>query len=177
MEVPARRKEFALDANILYDLAQGKDFAHTLRECLQEARAVLHVPPTVVQELAYNVGEADNREERELAFKALKSMRGWGLVPYDLVAVGHGITEQFARSLMRKGYLPESELNDGLIVAEVALAKIPCLITRDEHLLGIDKDRLKECLDASDFQSVDVVHPRKLLSALKPKFKESRLSV
>ena len=44
MAAPRPRKQFALDTNILYDLAEGLDAAHTLREVLQERGAILQVP-------------------------------------------------------------------------------------------------------------------------------------
>ena len=53
MGAQGQKKEFALDSNILFDLAAEKDFAHTFREGYQERGYSLKVPPTVVQELTY----------------------------------------------------------------------------------------------------------------------------
>jgi predicted nucleic acid-binding protein len=53
MAVQGQKKEFALDSNILFDLAAEKDFAHAFRECYQERGYSLRVPPTVIQELTY----------------------------------------------------------------------------------------------------------------------------
>jgi predicted nucleic acid-binding protein len=74
------KKLLALDTNILFDLAQGKDFSHTLREILQERGNALKVPPTVVQELTYFV-EKGNSVEKAIALTALTEMRGWGILP------------------------------------------------------------------------------------------------
>lgn len=36
MAAPGQKKRLALDTNLLFDLAAGKDFAHTFREIYQE---------------------------------------------------------------------------------------------------------------------------------------------
>jgi len=53
MAAPAQRKQFALDSNVLFDLAEGKDFAHTFKEIAEERGYALRIPPTVVQELSH----------------------------------------------------------------------------------------------------------------------------
>lgn len=167
MAVPRQKKRFALDANILYDLAADLDAAQTLREVLQERGATLEVPPTVFQELAFAVRRGTG-EEAGLALVALQRMQSWQIVPFNLAPVGHGITEEFCQKIIRKGYLPAAEENDGLILAETALAGIPVLISRDGHLLGIDAQTLVAELQASDLSIVHVVHPRTILTSLKP---------
>lgn len=164
MAVPARTKIFALDSNFLFDLADGKDFAHALREALQQRGVAFRVPPTVVQELtllAFNIRAAP--EKRRLATVALRRLWGWGITPFDLVSVGHGITEIFAKKLIHQGLLPPEELNDGLIVAETALAEIPGLVTSDKHLLDIEPADLTAALKASDLAPVVICHPKRLL--------------
>ena len=74
-------------------------------------------------------------DERELAIRSLRCLREWGLRVFDLISVGHGITEQVANKLIVAGLLPEGEFNDGLIVAETGLACIPVLVTSDGDLL------------------------------------------
>lgn len=159
-------KQLALDANLVFDLAAGKDFAQTFREVFQERGYQLRIPPTVVQEITYAAFRKSGAEQR-LAFEGLRSMRSLGLVPYDLKSVGHGITEQFSRKLMGKGLLPTTEFNDGVILAETSLAAIPVLVTSDEHLLGIDRDLLVGCFADSDLATVEIVHPKPLLKAMR----------
>ncbi len=95
MAAPHQKKKFALDTNVLLDLAADKDFAHTFREVFQEKGYLLMVPPTVIQELAYAATHKSDEEQRlahrALAHRALACMREWGLGPFDLVPVGHGI--------------------------------------------------------------------------------------
>lgn len=160
------KKQLALDANILFDLAQEKDFAHTFREVLQEKGYFLKVPPTVVQELTH-YALVKKCAETAFALKALEQMRTWGILPWDLIPAGHAITEQFSQSLIRKGFLPEGEFNDGLIIAETSLACIPALATSDSHLLNIDNSYLKVQFEDSDLSPVSVFHPKTLLAALK----------
>ena len=101
MAVQGQKKEFALDSNILFDLAVEKDFAHAFREGYQERGYSLRVPPTVIQELTYYAVEK-RCAETPLAIKALQQMRHWHLLPFDLKSVGHGITEQFSARLIPK---------------------------------------------------------------------------
>ena len=94
-------------------------------------------------------------------------MREWGIEPYDLKSVGHGITEGFARRLIEKRLLPADEFNDGLILAETALAHIPILATSDKHLLDIDESDLKLIFDERDLFQVAPLHPKRLLRAIR----------
>jgi len=168
MAAPAPKKLLALDTNLLFDLAAEKDFAHTFREVYQERGYVLVVPPTAIQELAHCALEKQSAET-PLALKALQQMRSWNLSPFDLKSVGHGITEQFAGKLLRIGLLPEGEFNDGLILAETALANIPALVTSDADLLDIDARKLAVQFEAADLPPVQICHPKLLLRAVAPK--------
>ena len=156
-------KELALDSNLLFDLAAGEDFALSLLEVCQERRLIFRVPPTVVQELAYKTANIhEEPRKRTLARKALQGMRGWGITPFDLKSVGHGITEEFAKCLIHRQLLPPEEMNDGLILAEVALAGIPALVTSDKHLLNISETDLRAVLDERDLERLEICHPRRL---------------
>lgn len=165
MAAPGQNKQLALDTNLLFDLAAEKDFAHTFREVYQERGYSLVVPPTVIQELAH-CALVKQCAETPLALKALQQMRAWGLTPFDLKSVGHGITEQFSEKLMRLGLLPEGEFNDGLILAETALAGIPALVTSDADLLDIEEVPLRVQFEAADLLPVQICHPKPLLKAM-----------
>ena len=45
------KKQLALDANVVLDLAEGKDFAHDFREEFQARGYEFFLPPTTVAEL------------------------------------------------------------------------------------------------------------------------------
>jgi hypothetical protein len=49
-----------------------------------------------------------------------------------------------------------------LILAEVALAGIPALITSDKHLLDISDEDLRSILDERDLERLEICHPRRL---------------
>jgi predicted nucleic acid-binding protein len=164
MAQPVKPKPLALDSNIPIDLADGLDAAHTFLEEFQSRGYSLIVPPTVVTELTFKA--SGNDAKAELAMRALQSLREWGIRPYDLKSVGHGITEEFARRLIKGGLLPEGEFNDGVILAETSLAGIPALVTSDHHLLDIPAEELKVEFDAAHLNPVTIVHPRRLLRAL-----------
>jgi hypothetical protein len=90
-------------------------------------------------------------------------MRRWNIWPFDLKAVGHGITEINAQKLMASGILPDGELNDGQIVVETSLACISTLVTSDKHLLLINPPQLSQKLVAFDLAPVSIYHPRDFL--------------
>ena len=156
------KRQFALDTNVLFDLARNEDFAHTFLEVSIEKGYFLFVTPTVVQELDFLRSDP---EDGEFACRALRRMLEWKITPYDLFAVGHGITEQFALSLIRKGFLPEAEFNDGQILAETSLAGIPVLITSDSHILSIDPSGLNAAFADKDLHPVAAMAPKNVLRA------------
>jgi hypothetical protein len=154
------RPNFAIDTNILIDLGQHKSFARAFLAAFRTRG--LAAPPTVIQELV-GLCEDDKSGVQEAAMEALTHMREWGIFVYDLIAVGHGITEADTRKLIDAGLLPEEEFNDGLILIETALGGIPSLVTSDPHLLKIDASRLGEFLTSLDLLPVSIFHPKALL--------------
>jgi len=153
---------------LLFDLAAERDFAHTFREVYQDRGYALAVPPTAIQELAHYALDKPCAET-PLALKALQTMREWKLSPFDLKSVGHGITEQFSNKLLRIGLLPEGEFNDGLILAETALANIPVLVTSDADLLDMETAKLLVEFESADLPLVQICHPKLLLKAMESK--------
>jgi PIN domain len=173
MAAPVPRKRLAADSNLIFDLAEDKDFAHTFREVFQSLGYAVEVPPTVVQELAFKAfysrsGANDlvARRETDLAREGLRSLLSWGLRPFDLLPAGHGIAEQFAYALHHKQLLPPEEFNAGLILAECSLGGLPLLVTSDHHLLDIAPEPLRLCFESRDLTPVAVAHPKSLLRAV-----------
>jgi predicted nucleic acid-binding protein len=162
----AQRKQFALDTNLLIDLAEDEDFAHTFREVFLEKGYTLNITPTVIQELAFAV-EAKTGHDKEIALKALQCIREWKIQLFDLKAVGRGITEQFTRLLESRKLLPPEEVNDGQILAEASLAGIQILVTSDHHLLDIEEAELLTAFNDSDLKPVRPFHPKSLLKAVR----------
>lgn len=161
-----QKKLLAIDTNILFDLAQENDFAHTFSEVFQERGYFIKVSPTAFQELVH-YATVRKCAESSTALKALQQMKGWGIFPFDLSPAEHAIAAAFSSRLIGKGFLPEGEINDEYFLAETSLTGIPVLATRDDHLLGIEPTYLHTQFDEADLMPVAVFHPRKLLAALK----------
>ena len=162
-----RQKQLALDTNILFDLADEVDAAHDFRETFKRAGYVFRIGPTVVQELAFCSCEHKDKRHRQLAETALRNALSWDITPFDLQAVAHGIAEGFAKRLIQDELLPDTEYNDGLILAETSLAQIPILVTSDKHLLNIDETALGLTFDECDMFHVRPCHPKRLLRAIR----------
>jgi predicted nucleic acid-binding protein len=95
MAVQVHRPRFALDTNVLIDLGEGLPFAQRFLAAFRNSG--LAVPPTVVQELVFIA--TTNHPAQNHALAALSNMRRWNIWPFDLKAVGHGITEINAQKL------------------------------------------------------------------------------
>ncbi len=63
--------------------------------------------------------------------------------------------------------MPEGEVNDGIILAEVGLVHIPVLATSDTHLLDMDWIFLQGAFRDKDIDEVIAAHPKRLRKLLK----------
>jgi hypothetical protein len=146
----------AIDTNVLLDLADGRDDVvdalQTIRSRLKNAQLI--ITSTVIEELSFALDEGG--EKSRLAQIALENVIAWGIQPADMLAIGHGICDTIGLKLRLAGYLPEHEVNDGLIIAEAAMWGSAMLLSSDLHLLeaGRDPERklwrvLDECHAAS----------------------------
>jgi hypothetical protein len=162
----AQKRQLSLDANVVFDLAEGKEFAHDFRGIFQSKGYALVLPPTAAQELHFLLTHGGEKESK-LARTALTNLLQWGIRPFDLNSIEEAIGEQFVRGLLQHRLLPEDEFNDGLILAETSLEKIPLLVTSDSHLLDIDQNALLLAFNEADLAPVHPVHPKDLLRALR----------
>ena len=162
----ANSKKLALDTNVVLDLASGSDAVHDFRETFQRRGYALFLPPTVIEELAYQRLE-EAVAKAALAARALASLRIWKLVPLPPSSLGRAIARQFARRLIEKRLLASEEVHDGMILAETSAAGIPVLVSADNHLLGIDELALHLACNEADLDRVVVMHPRNMLRALR----------
>lgn len=154
----------AVDTNVLFDLADGLDdvvdAVSVIRERLRNARFL--IPPTVQHELA-NWALRGDEEKRESARKAIRLSRSWHAAPPTLIAVKHGIAERVAQRVRERCLLPNEEVNDSLVLAESALLGCSLLLTSDEHLRGIDFERLTFELRALDVTAPVIATPRDMV--------------
>ena len=160
------KKSLALDTNLLLDLAGEEDFAHAFKEEFSRRDYSLFVPPTVVAELAFFAALKD-APQQEIAATALQKIGVWKCQPFTLSSTQLAIALRFAERLMDASLIPETEQNDGKILAQTSLAGIPLLVTSDKHLLNIDEDALLLAFNEADLAPVHPAHPRRLLRALR----------
>lgn len=161
---PNRPQLVAADANVLFDLANDLDDVvdaiSVIRERLPDARFV--IPPTVQQELA-NWALRGDGQKRESARAAIQVGQSRRIVPANLIGVRHGIAERIAERIREQGLIPDEEVNDSLVLSESALLGCTMLLTSDEHLRGIDFERLTLELQAFDVIAPVVATPREIV--------------
>ena len=162
----SQKKSLALDTNLLLDLAGEKNFAHEFKEEFSSRGYALLVPPTAVAELAFFASLKD-APQHEIASVALEKIGVWKCQPFTLSSTQLAIAVRFATRLMDSALIPETELNDGKILAQTSLAGIPMLVTSDKHLLDIDEDALLLAFNEADLSPVHSVHPKRLLRVLR----------
>ncbi len=167
---PYRPQLIAVDANVLFDLADGLDeivdAVSVILERVHEARLLM--PPTVQQELAAWALHGD-AEKRKSARKALQFSQSWHMVPASLIAVSHGIAERIAERIRERGLIPEEEVNDSLVLAESALLGCSLLLTSDAHLRGIDFERLTLELQTFYVVAPVIATPREVVRKFFPR--------
>jgi len=155
-----------LDTNLLLDLAGEEDFAHEFKEEFLSRDYSLFVPPTVVAELAF-LASLEGAPQQEIASAALGKMGVWKCQPFTLSSTQLAIALRFAVRLMDSSLIPETEQNDGKILAQTSLAGIPMLVSSDKHLLHIDENALLLAFNEAELAPVHPVHPKRLLRALR----------
>lgn len=75
----------------------------------------------------------------------------------------HGIAERIAERIREQGFIPDEVVNDSLVLAESALLGCSMLLTSDEHLRGIDFERLTLELQAFDVPAPVIATPREIV--------------
>jgi hypothetical protein len=118
------------------------------------------VPLTVVAELAF-FASLEGAPQQELANVALEKMSLWKCRPFTLSSTQLSIAVRFAARLMDSSLIPGTEQNDGKILAQTSLAKIPLLVTSDKHLLDVDEDSLLLSFNDADLLPVHPSHPKR----------------
>jgi len=160
------KKSLALDTNVLLDLAEEKDFAHDFREEFAARGYHFLAPPTVLAELEI-LANSNLAPQFHFAEIALRKLAPWNCQPFALSTTEITVSYRFAERLLDLGLIPESERNDGKILAQTSLASIALLVTSDKHLLNIDEEAFLLAFGDSDLPPVHPVHPRRLLRALR----------
>jgi hypothetical protein len=160
------KKSLALDSNLLLDLAEGNDFAHEFHEEFAGRGYAFVIPPTVLAELEALM-IAGRTPQCEFANAALENLTAWECEPFTLSATKLVIAHRFAERLLDLQLIPETERNDGKILAQTSLVQVPLLVTSDKHLLDIDEEALLLAFNDADLLPVHPSHPKRLLKALR----------
>jgi predicted nucleic acid-binding protein len=160
-----RRVLIAVDTNVLLDLAGEvediTDAVLALRRRLRQTQLLM--PPTVREELAAEALRAEDFDQRERAVHAFQLARSWSIQPIDMVETQHETARRIGRRLRGLGLLPEPEINDGRVLAESALLSCSILLTSDEHLRGLDFERLTFELRAFEVAPPIIATPREIV--------------
>jgi hypothetical protein len=171
MPVPPASPLVAVDANVVMDLGEEsesvKDALATIRQRLAAPRIV--IPPTAKLELIHIAQQGDTAADRNLALKAIAAARQAGILPINLLPVGHGIVERVAEALRTTGLIPASEVNDSQLVVESALIGARLLLSSDEHLRGVDFERLTIELRKFDLTPPVIATPSEVVRKFFPR--------
>ena len=100
------KKSLALDANLLLDLAEERDFAHEFREEFQGRGYSFAVPPTALAELDV-LALGGGPDQRRFANIALEKLHSWGCQPFALSSTCLAISAQFGRRCWIRGFCPK----------------------------------------------------------------------
>lgn len=158
----APNKKWALDTNVVLDLARRVDASLSLREVAEEQGYTLHITPTSIQELVH-LGSNGPREDQAIATDALHILSKYKIHPLAIDSSAKAIAIGFSNFLRLNGAIPESEVNDGRILAEASLGDAALLVSCDSHLVSIDPDDLRMYFIARDLTPIPVTTPVKVL--------------
>ena len=155
----------AVDTNVALDLADQceaiVDSLNTIRERI--GAGVLCISPTVVLELGHAADFGETAAKRTAARQFLRQHSAWHFQLAPFVPVGHAQAVRVGDRLRACGLIPEDEVNDSLVLAEAALLGCRMLLTDDEHLRGIDFERLAFELQSFDRTPPVIATPREVV--------------
>jgi hypothetical protein len=158
----AEAKWLSLDTDILIRLGQGEEWMHLFAELAQEHGHALRATPMAMDELKDKRTSGRSAAIRAGARRAWDHMQEWGVLP---VLPKDAETSRriiwLAGQLRRKGWLPELEYRDSMILAQTSLAKIPVLVAIDGHY-HTDNIRLVASLSDLEVPTVLIQDPRDL---------------
>jgi len=146
-------------------MAVPRDLVHDAMQVVRSRvkGCVFAVLPTVIQELRSISRDVDSPRQRQALVALESAVPRWGFQPVNFVPVGHGIVEVIADKIRDRGYLPQEERNDALILAEAALLGCSLLLTSDAHLLDVPPGSLRLLMDSHSVSTPLIVSPRKLV--------------
>jgi predicted nucleic acid-binding protein len=158
----------ALDTNVLFDLAAGENFAATVLEILRENEIDVFVPPTVLMELLFEEEHCVEPAKGALATRALNNVHDlWKLRQVRLEPSQEAIAKSFAAALHAKGLVDAREINDCFILAEATQIPVNYLLSSDNHLLSINRDKLHVLFEDKHVPKVEIIAARRVFKLFK----------
>lgn len=155
----------AIDTNVALDFSDGRevvvDSLATIRKRIKDC--ALYLPPTALIELGHAAEFGETNDKRAAAKNFLRQHRAWHFRLVHFVPAGQARVNQLAEALRERGLLPAHEINDSFVLAESALLGCTMLLTSDEHLRGVDFERLTFELQAFDATAPVIATPREIV--------------
>lgn len=154
----------SLDTDLLLSLGQNHEPTHLFRELALEEGKTLWATPQAIEEVRHKITAAKTAELRHAARVVWDKLIEWRIRP---LRSGTPETarelEKLAAKLRTKGWLPELEYRDSMILAQTSLANIGVLVARDGHY-HTDNGLLALSLEAMRVPVVTIADPRRLVS-------------
>ena len=156
----------AVDTNVPLDLAIERELVIDALGIIRRRTSTgpILIPPSVAQELAFIADRGEIAADRAAASRFLRNHRDWEFQLVNYVPFGHEFIERIAERVLDRGLLPKEEVHDAFILAEAALLNCSLLLTSDEHLRGIDFQRLTFELQAFDVIAPVIATPREIVA-------------
>jgi hypothetical protein len=120
--------------------------------------------PTVLDELGRLMETHLVPDVRTSARRALEGLRHrWQFQPMDFNAVDEAIAANAIRRLRQAELIPYAERNDAAILVEAAVMDCVLLVSRDSHLLDVDREKLALLFRQLDLPTPVIASPENLL--------------
>jgi predicted nucleic acid-binding protein len=156
----------AVDTNVLLDFAEEIDTVLDAFDLLDRRLPDkdMLVVPSVLDELAFLCDSGDTVRVRQSAARAIRLVQQHDRFrPFLELASQTAFVEELAREIRSRGLLPQQEVHDSLILAEATLLGCALLLTSDEHLRGVDHERLTLALHPFELVPPVIASPREIV--------------
>ncbi len=155
----------AVDTNVALDFADQcepvVDALDTIRKRI--GSGTLCVPLTAVSELGHAADFGETPQKQTAARRFLRLHRAWQFQLIPFVPAGQAHAARVAERLRERRLISDEEANDSLVLVEAALLGCRMLLTADEHLRGIDFERLPFELQMYDLAPPVIATPREIV--------------
>lgn len=159
----------AVDATFLLGLGAGDKATLEANRRLRNSGYHVFCTNSPLIELAASHVEDLGIKAPELKASALKALTHrtlkWGIEDHIIKGVNNGIAESTAKQLIKR--FTWLNLQQGLTIAEAALAEVEVLLTWNSDLLRVDASALVLILKECDLSPLTIVSPVHVLDIIK----------